>query len=262
VPIDRLHPNPSQPRRAFPESELRELADSIRASGVLQPILVRPASDGFQIVAGERRWRAARLAGLTQVPAMVKAVTDDDSAVFALVENLQRTDLNAIEKAGAFHQILERFQISQDELARRVGLDRTTVANFVRLLDLSPEIQDYVSRGTLTMGHARCLLGISDKAIRDQLAQEAIRQNLSVRLLEEKVREHTLGSGSSPTSSKGGRKKGTRSRPVWLNELEETLVEELGTSVVIRYGKKKSEIVIQCVGREEFERVYARLKNC
>jgi ParB family chromosome partitioning protein len=262
VEVDRLQPNPGQPRREFLEGELKELADSIRASGILQPILARRAGDRFEIVAGERRWRAARLAGLTKIPVLLKEVSDEDSAVFALVENLQRTDLNAIEKAGAFQQILDRFKVSQDDLAQKVGLDRTSVANFVRLLGLPQEVQDYVSRGTLSMGHARALLGLTDQDVRIQVAQEAIRRNHSVRQVEERVRELALGSGDMAPSGGAAKKKRNRARPAWLNEIEETLVENLGTSVSIRYGKKRSEIVIQCVGREAFERIYARLKEC
>jgi ParB family chromosome partitioning protein len=260
--LDRLHPNPSQPRREFPESELQELADSIRSSGILQPILVRAAGDRFEIVAGERRWRAAKVAGLTKVPVLVKQVSDEESAVFALVENVQRTDLNAIEKAAAFQQILDRFSVSQEELARKVGIDRTSVTNFVRLLGLPKEIQDHVSRGTLSMGHARALLGLVSQETQVQVAEDAIRRSLSVREIEETVRELSLGAGTSGASRTAAKGKRNRSRPAWLNELEETLCENLGTPVSIRYGKKRSEIVIQCSGREVFERVYARLKEC
>mgnify|MGYP003340392291 FL=1 len=143
------------------------MADSVRASGILQPILVRKNGDRYEIIAGERRWRAAQLAGLERVPVVVRTVTDEDSAVFAMVENLQREDLNAMEKAHAFRQIATQFKFSQDEIAKKVGLDRSTVANFMRLLDLPVAVQEHVSRGTLSMGHARALLALSDQELQE-----------------------------------------------------------------------------------------------
>ena len=260
VEVGLLGPNPNQPRKVMEDGALKELADSIRASGVLQPILARKAGKRFEIVAGERRWRAAQQAGLKQVPVLVKEVTDEESAVFALVENLQREDLNAIEKAKAFHELKGRLSASQDEIAKRVGLDRSTVANFVRLLDLPAEVQEHVSRGTLSMGHARSLLGPPDKAMRVKLADEVVKQGLSVRALEALVREHAVGRPQGDT--KPGAKPKTRTKAAWLNEIEETLAETFSTTVGVRYSKKKSVIQIECVGREEFERIYSRLKDC
>lgn len=254
--VGKLVPSQHQPRREFPDSELAELAASIRSSGILQPILVRRLGEGFEIVAGERRWRAAKLAGLERVPVLVKAITDDESAVFGLVENIQREDLNAIEKAAGFKKLLDRFACSQEEVARRVGLDRSSVANFVRLLDLPSEVQAYVSRGTLSMGHARALLGVSARENLVQLAEEAIRAGLSVRATEDMVKRANLGPAPGPAAAT---KK--KARPVWLSELEDNLVESLGAAVSIRYGKKRSQIVIECAGREEFERIYTRLKG-
>jgi len=259
VPVSMLQPNPQQPRGAIDGDELGELAASIRANGILQPILVRRVADRYEIVAGERRWRAAQLAQLENVPVLVRSVTDDDSAVFALVENLQREDLNALEKAKAFQQLQEKLATTQEEIARRVGLERSTVANFVRLLDLPAEIQAHVSRGTLTMGHARTLLGLVERKVMVEMAETAIRRSWSVRALEQQVRQanEAIASPKKPLKSKAG----GRSRPVWLKELEETLVENLATPVVVRYGKKRSQIVIDCGSREEFERLYERLKN-
>ena len=262
VDVAQLVPNPNQPRKAMGEAELVELADSIRISGLLQPILVRRAGTRLEIIAGERRWRAATKAGLKSVPVLVKEASDDESAIMALVENVQREDLNAMEKAHAFRDLLARFKASQDEVAKRVGLDRSTVANFVRLLDLTTEVQEFVSRGTLSMGHARCLLAITDKALQVKLADETVRQGLSVRALEALVREHTLGGGQPSQKGKaavtGGGKKGS---PAWLKEIEETLTETLGTPVSVRFGRKKSVIQIECAGRDEFERIYSRLKD-
>ena len=257
VEIQRVYPSPFQPRKHIAEKELRELADSIRSSGLLQPVLVRQVGDRFELVAGERRWRAAQLAGLTQIPVLVRSISDDESAVVGLVENLQREDLNAIEKAQGFQTLLKRLGGTQETLAARVGLERSSVANFLRLLDLPDAVQAHVSRGTLTMGHARALLSLPTPEAMEQWATEAIRQGLSVRALEAKVKEMlaaSLGKAGQGASSKSR-------RPVWLNELEEALVDSLGTSVAVRYGRKRSQIVIDCNGREEFERIYQRLKG-
>lgn len=255
--LDQLVVSPYQPRKTIDEDELRQLSESVRASGILQPILARRAGDRLEIVAGERRWRAARLAGLTKVPVLVRAISDQDSAVFGLVENLQREDLNAIEKAEGFRLLMTKLGATQEEVAKRVGLERSSVANFLRLLDLPTDVQAHVSRGTLTMGHARTLLALPDGETMVVLAEECIKQSWSVRELEAKVRELQQASKGEPTKSGGA----TRARPVWLNELEESLVEALATPVAIKYGRKRSQIVIECAGREEFERVFQRLKN-
>lgn len=258
--VELLVPNPNQPRGEMAVQTLDELAASIRESGLLQPILARRVGDRYEIVAGERRWRAAQLAGLAKVPVLIRSITDEESAVFALVENLQREDLNAIEKARAFQQLQSRFQSKTEDVARRVGLDRSTVANFLRLLDLPAEVQAHVSRGTLSMGHARSLLGVADAEGRIRLADEAVRRGMSVRQLEEMVRDlaGTAGQGpESPTKAKAR----PRNREAWLHEIEETLVEALGTPVRVHYGRKRSQIIIECAGRDEFERIYSRLKE-
>ncbi|GDY01806.1 chromosome partitioning protein ParB [Planctomycetota bacterium] len=256
--ISRLSPNPRQPRRAFPEAELAQLADSVRLSGILQPILVRKVGESFEIIAGERRWRAAQMAGLERVPVVLRSVTEEESAIFAIVENLQREDLNAMEKANAFKQLVTQFQASHEDIAKRVGLDRSTVANFMRLLDLPTAVQEHVSRGTLSMGHARSLLALSDGELQVQLADDAIRLGQSVRALEERIRMVLEASKGEPQSSPAA---SSRKEPVWVKELEENLAESIGASVRIRYGAKRSKIIIECFGREEFERVYDRLKT-
>lgn len=261
VALDDLVPNPFQPRKEMADAELNALAQSIRESGILQPILAREVNGQLQIVAGERRWRAARLAEQAKVPVIVRQLSDQDSAVFALVENVQREDLNAIEKAKGIQLLMKQMKATQEQVAKQVGFQRSTVANFLRLLDLPEPIQAHVSRGTLTMGHARSLLALPDHAVMNETADFAIRENLSVRNLERMVSE-LLEASASPKGKSGvggaGTKKG---RPVWLNELEESLVEALSTPVSIKYGKKRSQIVIECAGREEFERVYQRLKD-
>jgi len=257
--VDQLIPNPDQPREEMTKEHLDELAASIRSAGILQPILARRSGEKFQIVAGERRWRAARRAGLEQVPVLVREMTDEQSAVFALVENVQRTDLNALEKARAFRSLQAKLECSQEELSRQVGLERSTVTNFLRLLELPESVQAHVSRGTLSMGHARALLALPADAL-EAIADRVIRDRLSVRQVEELVKQAKAG----PSESTGGgaaTAKDAKGRPVWLNEIEENLVEALGTSVAVKYGRKRSKITIECAGRDEFERVYEMLKN-
>jgi ParB family chromosome partitioning protein len=257
--LSQVEPSPHQPRREFAEKELEELARSIRTSGILQPILVRPAAGGYQIVAGERRWRAARLAGLERIPAVVREIDDQRAAVFSLVENVQRTDLNAIEKARAFREILDLSKGNQGELAKQVGLDRSTVTNFLRLLDLPEDVQAMVSRGTLSMGHARALLGLATSEEQATVAKEVVRKKLSVRQVEALIQ--SLNVATDPKAKKAGRIGDKPGRPVWVNEIEETLTGILGTPVAVYYGRKRSRITIECTGREQFERVYERLKG-
>ncbi|HEX5054603.1 MAG TPA: ParB/RepB/Spo0J family partition protein [Planctomycetota bacterium] len=255
--VGTLVPSPFQARKHLDEEELRALAESIRASGILQPILARRVADRLEIVAGERRWRAAQLAGLGRVPVLVRAIADPEAAVFGLVENLQREDLNAIEKARGFQALMSQLGTTQEDLAKRVGLQRSTVTNFLRLLDLPDAVQAHVSRGTLSMGHARTLLPLSDPDLMLKCAEDAIRKGTSVRDLETRVKallEASKGPNGTPAAA-------SKARPVWLNELEESLVEALGTPVSVRYGRKRSQIIIECAGREEFERVFQRLKN-
>lgn len=258
VPIASLRPNPFQPRKDFDEGSLKELADSIRANGVIQPIVVRRTATGHEIVAGERRWRAAQLAGLERIPAIVREVSDDAAAVLALIENVQRTDLNALEKARAFKRLTEVTGETHEQVAGRLGLDRSTIANFVRLLDLAEPVQALVSRGTLSMGHARAMLPL-DLEQQEALADVVIRDRLTVRDVEMRVQALKAERSGTAQPAKATRE-GAKGRPVWLNEIEETLAEALGTSVQVRYGRKRSIIAIECRGRQEFERVYEALK--
>lgn len=260
VEVGMLHTSPFQPRKLIDEQELAKLAESIRASGILQPILARRAGNHFEIVAGERRWRAAQLAGLQRVPVLVRKISDDESAVFGLVENIQREDLNALEKAKGFQVLMQKLAATQEVVAQRVGMDRSTIANFLRLLDLPEAVQAHVSRGTLSMGHARSLLGLVDRDAMVPLADQCIRQAWSVRALEQRVKELNEAVANTPAAATTKQSKKT-ARPVWLKELEESLVDALATPISIRYGRKKSQIVIECAGREEFERVFQRLKN-
>lgn len=259
--IEQLKPNPDQPRRDFKEAEILELAESIRSSGMLQPILARKQGDAYQIVAGERRWRAAKSIGLERVPVIVREIADDQVALFAVVENLHRADLNPVEKARGFRKIQELAKCGADEVARKVGLDRSTVANFIRLLELPAEVLGHVSRGTLTMGHARALLGLPGSDAQKEAAVEVVRRKLSVRQVEELVASFRK-SGAAPTVDADGKPKQRKPKTeAWVRECEDTLRDTLGASVTVRYGKRKSRFVIEANGREEFERIYARLRG-
>lgn len=254
LPVGQLDVSPYQPRRQVDPKELQELAESIRASGILQPILARRKGERFEIIAGERRWRAAQLAGQVQVPVLVRPLNDQESAVASLVENVQREDLNAMEKAEAFRALMNTLGTTQEGVAKQVGFERSTVSNFLRLLDLPAAVQAHVSRGTLSMGHARCLLALPDPDSMVRCADQCIREAWSVRRLEAEVKALQAASTGAPAT-----KTTARARPVWLNELEETLVDSLGAPVAIKYGRKRSQIVIECAGRDELERIYQKL---
>lgn len=262
VPVEQLKPNPYQPRKDMDDAELKTLAESIRASGILQPILARQVGKTFEIVAGERRWRAAQLAELAEVPVLCRELSDNDSAVFALVENLQREDLNAIEKAKGIRLLMDQMKATQEQVAKQVGFERSTVANFLRLLDLPASIQAHVSRGTLSMGHARTLLALPDHEVMEKTATLAIKQSLSVRATEAKVKELLVAIAGGPALvEKGSKSTKAKARPVWLGELEENLIDVLGTPVAIKYGRKRSQIVIECSSQKELDRIFTRLKN-
>ncbi len=191
LPIDRIEPNPLQPRTIFQPDRLQELAQSIKANGIIQPLVVRPRPGGYQLVAGERRWRAAKLAGLAEVPAFVQEISDDRLLEITLVENIQREDLNAIEVAQAFDRLIRELKLSHEEIAERTGKDRTTITNTLRLLKLPPEVQQLVAEHRLSMGHARAILGLPGDEMQRQIADKASAQGLSVRQVERLVQNLT-----------------------------------------------------------------------
>lgn len=240
VEVSRIRPNPFQPRAEFDEGEIAALAESLKRQGVLQPVVVRPAEGGFyELVAGERRWRASKKAGLDRIPAVIREVDDRRMLEMALVENIQRRDLNPIEKARAFRQLMQLNSWTQEEVADAVGLGRPTVANFIRLLELPPEIQEAVSRGTITMGHARALLGVAPRSAQLQMLRRIIEEDLSVRALEKLARRR-----SEPSSESGNG--GSSRREPYLEELERKLMDRLGVrveimpeAIVIPYGSNQ-----------------------
>jgi len=262
IPVGSIIPSSFQPRRHFEEERLASLTASVRELGVLQPVLVRPGQDAgtYELIAGERRWRAAKRAGLQTVPAVVREVGDDASLEQALVENLHRQDLNPLEEAAAFNQLIEDFHLTHEELARRVGKSRTAVTNTLRLFQLPPAIQRLVVEGQLAEGHARALLGSPDRAFQEALAKRAVNDGLSVRAVEEAVRsrnqagEGTGDPGGGPPVLAGPASR--RLRPPGLLELEELLSNHLDTRVKVEMGTKKGRVVVEFGSLEDLERIY------
>lgn len=253
IPVDRIRPNPYQPRRDIDRSELEPLAESIRLHGILQPITVRRVGDHFQLVAGERRWRAAQLAGLREVPVSVRVANDQQMLELALVENLQREDLNAIDRAKAYRQFCNEFGLTAEQVAERLGEDRSTATNYMRLLELEPEIQALLASGKIQMGHARSLLGVMDAARRRSLAQQAVDRQLSVRAMEELVRQAKAGRPGPAGAAKP--------RPANLRDMETRFEQAVKTKVSIIEGRRKGtgRLVIEYYSLDDFDRIASLL---
>ena len=271
IPVADITPNPNQPRVHFDEESLAELTASIQQIGVLQPILVRPVGTGFELIAGERRWRAAGRAGLATIPAVVRT-TDDLAAVEqALVENLHRQDLTALEEAAAYQQLIEDFDLTHEQVADRVGKSRSAITNTLRLLGLPPAIQHLLADGRLSAGHARALLGTPDRALQEELARQAADEGWTVRAVEEAVKAGgaplpvTAPPADEPPAPPAGDGAGltpsTRLRPPGLLELEELLADHLDTRVSVQMGAKKGRIAIDFADLEDLERIYRRMSG-
>ena len=259
VPVAAIRPNPYQPREAFDEEAISALADSIREVGLLQPVLVRPAGDGFELVAGERRWRAARRVGLQVIPALVRETDDNTALEQGLVENLQREDLNPLEEAAAYQQLVEDFHLTHEQVAARVGKSRAAISNTLRLMQLPPSIQRSVREGQLTMGHARALLGTPDRAFQEALAKRIVKDDLSVRQVEQAVRARSERDDSKQRSTSGVAGK---MRPPGLAELEEMLGDHLDTRVKIKLGAGgKGTLTVDFSGLDDLERIYRTVTN-
>lgn len=269
VAVSAVAPNPNQPRVHFDEESLTELAGSIAEMGVLQPILVRPSGDDgtYELIAGERRWRAAQRAGLTSIPAVVRRTDDVSSVEQALVENLHRQDLTALEEAAAYQQLLEDFELTHDQIASRVGKSRSAITNSIRLLGLPPAVQHLLADGQLSAGHARALLGTPDRAKQEQLARDAASGGWTVRMVEDAVRGGATRGEEPPAG--GGRESGseteldgaglipaTRLRPPGLLELENLLAEHLETRVSVQMTTKRGRVTIDFADLEDLERIY------
>lgn len=265
LPVSRIEPNPHQPRAYFDEEALVALTASITELGVLQPVLVRALDDErFELVAGERRWRAAKRAGLQAIPAIVRQINDTTSLEQAVVENLHRQDLNPLEEAAAYQQLIGDFELSHDDVARRVGKSRSAISNMLRLFQLPSGIQKLVAEGQLTAGHARALLGTPDRSFQEALARRAVTDQLSVREVEDAVRQRSgerdaqedpAPDQGSPTGTDAGAA-GRRLRPPGLLELEELLSDRLDTRVKVAMGAKRGRVTIDFASLEDLERIY------
>lgn len=250
--VDAIVPNRYQPRQAFSPQELAELTASLKQSGLLQPILVRRKGDGiYELISGERRWRAAKEAGLGTIQAIVRNCGDEESVVLALVENLQRADLNPIEMARAYHRMMDEFGLTQDIIAQRVGCERSSIANVVRLINLPSEIQQLIETNQLSMGHAKVILGLPGQNEQLRVAQLVVSKGLSVRETEKLIE-------SSPVAKKKGAKE--LRRTPW-SDVEERLQKRLGTKVVIQKGRRGGKIVIHYFSPPELDGILETLLN-
>jgi ParB family chromosome partitioning protein len=249
VPVGKIRANPLQPRTAFAERDLSELAASIAAVGILQPLLVHRVGDGYELIAGERRLRAAVMAGLAVVPVVEHDAKNEDLLTLALTENLQREDLNPIEKARAFKNLLEKHNVTQEVAAKRIGKDRTTISNFVRLLDLPESVQHVVSRGGISMGHARALLAVPVPSAQQALALRIEEEGLSVREVERIAGDYRKGGQGTKRHAVAAKKS------AHLRDLEQRAQERLGTKVVIEHLGGRGKMTIHFYSDDDFQRV-------
>ena len=257
VPVGAVVPNPRQPRQVFDEEAMAELVHSVREVGLLQPVVVRPTGPGsYELVMGERRWRACQQAGMTTIPAIVRQTQDDAMLRDGLLENLHRAQLNPLEEAAAYQQLLEDFGCTHEELAGRIGRSRPQISNTLRLLKLSPAVQRRVAAGVLTAGHARTLLAVPDAEAQDRLASRVVAEGISVRSLEELV---TLGQTGEQRVEDPPRRRRTTEADAHAAALAEQLGDYLDTRVRIDVGRAKSRITIECASREDLERVLTRI---
>ncbi len=252
--VDKISPNRDQPRRTFNRDELQELADSIATHGVLQPLLVQADGDGYRIIAGERRLRAARLAGLSSVPAVVRTTQGIEHLELALVENLQRADLNPVDEARGYRRLMELGGHTQEQVARRLGKSRVTVTNAMRLLKLPDDILTAVERGDITAGHARALLAVADDAPRSELFDRIMAERLSVRATEQAVHEP-----STPATDEGGDRSAPRAIDPELAALQQRLIEALGTKVDVRGSARSGRISVTYYSSDDLERICERI---
>jgi len=258
VPTSAIEPNPNQPRVHFDEDSLGDLAKSIKEIGVLQPLLVREVSPGkYQLIAGERRWRAAQKAKLSEVPVVVREISELDSVEQALVENLHRQDLTALEEASAYQQLTDDFSLTHEQVAKRVGKSRAAITNALRLLQTPAAVQGFLADGRLSAGHARALLGCDNAATMESLAELAVSQGWSVRATEDAVKNGMPG--HEKPKGKGGSGGGTTLRPAGLLELENLLAEHLETKVHVTMGDKRGKISIDFADLLDLERIYRRM---
>jgi len=244
IEIDRIVPGRHQPRRSFDDERIKELADSIRQNGLIQPIVVAQRGDRYEIIVGERRVRAAKIAGLTEIPALVKDWSEHKALEIALIENIQREDLNPIEEATAYKLILDRDRITQEELSKRIGKSRSYIANMIRLLDLPGKVQEFVSRGTISVGQAKAVLSLPDDAAREALVGKIMKQGLTVRDVERLTKRRDVPRGTS-----------RRAKDPHIEEIEERLRSRLGTKVAVDYRGGRGWLKIEFYSKDDLERI-------
>ena len=257
VPVNAVSPNPKQPRTRFDDEAIGSLAASIREVGILQPIVVRKAGAGFELIAGERRLRAAKLAGLATIPVVVRDTHDADTLREALIENIHREDLGPIELAEAFRQLLEELGLKQEELADRVGVSRSHIANTIRLLQLPIEVQQLLTDGKLQAGHARALLALGDAEAQNTLALRTVAEDLTVRDVEDLVRRYVDGPADKPAKAEVAAD--PPPTDTTMSEVEEILSEQLATRVQIQMGKKRGRVVIEFGSADDLERIVSEI---
>ncbi len=252
--INEIEPNRDQPRKIFNEKALEELSKSIEQNGIIQPLLVRPMLDGsYQLIAGERRWRAARMAGLTEVPVTIREMTDEEASVFALIENLQREDLNPVEEAEGMKSLIETYGFTQEEAAARVGKSRTAITNTLRLLKLPEAVLNMLGEGKISAGHARALLGLDDEEKMLLIAEQIIKEDLSVRQVEKIVKYANKGEKTKPV-------KRTQKRDKYYDEVELALTEALGRPVKVYLGKGgKGTLEFEFYGKDDLTKLAKEL---
>ena len=249
IPLHEIIPNRRQPRKHFDDSKLMELVESIREKGVIQPIVVQKTSGGYEIIVGERRWRASRQAGLKRIPAVVKETSNNESLELAIIENIHRQDLNPIEEALAFNRLAQDFGLKQDQIAKRVGKNRTSIANYIRLLKLPRKVQEDIMEGRLSMGHARCLLAIHSEKDIEAVRSKILQGGLNVRQTENLVRSQTGG------RIRKQKEKKIQKKNMFLKNMESELSRNLGTRVQILVDKKGGRLVVSYYSDEDLERL-------
>lgn len=253
VPIDQVGPSPFQPRKKFNEEHLKELVESIREHGVIQPLIVRDSGGKLELIAGERRWRACQRLELEKVPVIIREASDKDVVEMALIENLQREDLNPIEEAEAYARLAREFGLKQDEIAQRVGKNRATVSNTIRLLDLEIGVRDLVSQNLLTTGHAKALLGIKGKPEQKLIADMVLKRQLNVRATEKLVSEHI--NGRTTNTKKTTSNKLPKQVETYVRDIEDKLRSRFATNIHVNHGEKKGKIEIEYFGNDDLGRI-------
>jgi ParB family transcriptional regulator, chromosome partitioning protein len=252
VPLDEITASPWQPRTEFRDEHLQELADSIKEKGIMQPLIVRRVGEKLELIAGERRWRAAQRAGISGAPVIVRAASDQDVLELALIENLQREDLNPIEEARAFSRLAKDFHLKQEDIAQKVGKSRAAIANAMRLLDLHSQVQTWVVQERLTVGHAKVLLGAKSQDEQLKLAEESLRRGLTVRGVEQLIADHFAGNGAR--KPKRGAASSPQVEPA-VAHLQNRLRQHLATQVAVHHGEKKGRIEIEYYGNDDLQRL-------